>query len=315
MVDGMALFVGLLVWAASFSFWIALVPEPAVKVTQDQLRLRGEMLLITEESELRAPFTQRVLVPLAQNLLRRVGSWVPPRNIQRLHHDLAVAGNPGGLTVMEFMGLRLLSGVVAGGIGFLGFLAGSRSTRGLVFMVVLGILGFYLPNFWLKRRMSARQNEILRALPDALDMLTIAVDAGLGFDSALLMIGEKWDHALAQEFNRVVAETRLGKRRRDALRDLADRVDVPDLTNFVAVLVQADQLGMDISRVLHTQAEQLRVRRRQRAEEKAHQAPIKMLFPLVFLIFPAMFIVILGPSAPLFIELFADLARQPTRLF
>jgi len=313
-MDGMALFIGLLVWAASFSLWIALGPEPTVKVTQDQLRPGGEMLLTAEESELRAPFTQRVLAPLAQNLLRRVGGWVPSRNIQRLQHDLAVAGNPGGLTAMEFMGLRLLSGVMGGGIGFLG-LAGSRSTTGLVFVAVLGILGFYLPNFWLKRRMSARQSEIVRALPDALDMLTIAVDAGLGFDAALLMIGEKWDHALAQEFNRVVAETQLGKRRRDALRDLADRVDVPDLTNFVAVLVQADQLGMDISRVLHTQAEQLRVRRRQRAEEKAHQAPIKMLFPLVFLIFPAMFIVILGPSAPLFIELFIDLTRQPTRLF
>ncbi len=301
-----AALVGALAAAGFLCIWIALRPVPATKVIEDRMGAKHQVPRRVEELELQAPFSQRVLAPLFQRVIRAAARLAPHRNVERLRHDLTVAGNPYGLTVTDFLGIRFLAGVLGAGLGLL-LMAVSGSTRAALFPVLLGFMGFYLPNFWLKMRMSARQNEIVRALPDALDMLTIAVDAGLGFDAALLKIGEKWDHALAQEFNRVVTEIRLGKTRREALRDMADRLDVPDLSNFVAVLIQAEQLGLGIAKVLHTQSEQLRIRRRQRAEEQARKAPIKMLFPLVFLIFPAMFAVILGPAVPLFLELFQSM--------
>lgn len=300
-----AFLVGVLVWAAFLSMWMAIRPVSSTGVIKDRLGLGGEQVPLTvDELELQGPFTQRVLMPMMQRLIRMAGRLAPQRNVERLRHDLTVAGNPYGLTVTDFLGIRFIAGLFGAGVGLLGLLLGSGSTKALMLPAVMGVLGFYLPNLWLKMRMSARRNEILRALPDALDMLTIAVDAGLGFDASLLKIGERWDHALAREFGRVVGEVRLGKTRAEALRDMADRVDVPDLSNFVAVLIQAEQLGLTIAKILHTQSAQLRIRRRQRAEEQARKAPIKMLFPLVFLIFPAMFAVILGPAVPLFMELF-----------
>jgi tight adherence protein C len=129
-----------------------------------------------------------------------------------------------------------------------------------------------------------------------MDLLTISVEAGLGFDAALNKVAQKWDNALSQEFNRALAEIRMGKARRDALRDLCGRTDVPDMNSVMAAVIQSDQLGVSIAKVLRVQSEQMRVLRRQRAEAEAHQAPVKMTFPLIFLIFPAMLIVILGPA-------------------
>ncbi|MFQ6001963.1 MAG: type II secretion system F family protein, partial [Anaerolineae bacterium] len=140
--------------------------------------------------------------------------------------------------------------------------------------------------------------EILKALPDALDLLTITVEAGLGFDGAMNKVTEKWDNELSWAFARFIAETRMGKGRRAALRDMADRAEVPELTSFIAAVIQADQLGVSIARVLRIQSEQMRIRRRQRAEELAQQAPIKMMIPLTFLIFPAILVVLLGPALP-----------------
>jgi tight adherence protein C len=162
--------------------------------------------------------------------------------------------------------------------------------------------GFMMPNIWLSTKISARKGAITRALPDALDLLTISVEAGLGFDLALAKVVEKWNNALTMEFARVLTEMRVGKPRRESLRDMVARTEVGDVTAFVAAIIQADQLGVSISRVLQIQSEQMRIRRRQRAEEKAHQAPVKMTFPMVFLIFPALLIVILGPAIPRIME-------------
>jgi tight adherence protein C len=134
-------------------------------------------------------------------------------------------------------------------------------------------------------------------LPDALDLLTISVEAGLGFDAAVAKVVEKWNNELSRAFGRANQEIRVGKLRRQALRDMAERAEVPDLSTFIAAIIQADQLGVSISKVLHIQSEQMRVKRRQRAEAEAAKAPIKMLFPLVFLIFPSLFIVLMGPAA------------------
>jgi tight adherence protein C len=160
----------------------------------------------------------------------------------------------------------------------------------------MGLVGFILPGVWLGRRIARRKDEIVKTLPDALDLLTISVEAGLPFDGAMQRVAEKWDNELSRGFGRALNEMRVGKTRRDALRAMASRMGVPDITSFVAALVQADQLGISIAKVLRIQSEQMRIKRRQRAEEKAQQAPIKMLIPMTFLIFPTILIVILGPA-------------------
>jgi tight adherence protein C len=157
-------------------------------------------------------------------------------------------------------------------------------------------MGFFLPDYWLSRRIRQRRKAILLAIPDTLDLLTISVRAGLGFDAALGKVVEKTEGPLADEFKRSLTEIRVGKTRRESLRDIVGRTEVPALTNFIGAIIQAEQLGVSISKVLQVQSEQLRIERRQRAEEAAAKAPIKMLFPLVGCIFPSMFIVILGPA-------------------
>jgi tight adherence protein C len=155
-------------------------------------------------------------------------------------------------------------------------------------------------------KVNRRKNAIQRALPDALDMMTIGVEAGLAFETAMVRVGDQWQNPLTAEMRRAVGEMRVGMSREEALRRMADRCGVEDLTTFVAVLVQSTSLGVSIAQVLHAQADQMRLKRRLRAEELARQAGTKMLFPLVFLIFPAIFVVILGPSIPLFMEFFGD---------
>jgi tight adherence protein C len=164
-------------------------------------------------------------------------------------------------------------------------------------MLPIGAMfGYTIPEFWLGGRVKKRQKAILLMVPDTLDLLTISVRAGLGFDGALGKVVEKLKGPLTEEFRRALAEIRVGKARRDALRDIVPRTEVPALTNFIGAIIQAEQLGVSISKVLQVQSEQLRIERRQRAEEQAARAPIKMLFPLVGCIFPSLFIVILGPA-------------------
>jgi tight adherence protein C len=172
---------------------------------------------------------------------------------------------------------------------------GSSSTG---FLLAVGglALGFFIPDYWLTWRIRKRQKDILLAIPDSLDLLTISVKAGLGFDAALGKVVEKTTGPLSDEFRRSLAEVRIGKPRRDALREMVARVQVPALASFIGAIIQAEQLGVAIARVLEVQSEQLRIERRQRAEEMAAKAPIKMLFPLIGCIFPSMFIVILGPA-------------------
>ena len=195
------------------------------------------------------------------------------------------------------MGIRGLAGFVLGALTFvLTMLANTAFTQRLLFTGVMGLLGYFLPVIWLGRRIRSRQAEIVKTLPDALDLLTISVEAGLPFDGAMQRVAEKWDNEISKAFRRLLTEMRMGKSRREALRDMADRMDVPDVTSFVAALIQADQLGISIAKILRIQSEQMRIKRRQRAEEKAQQAPIKMLIPMTFLIFPTILIVILGPA-------------------
>jgi tight adherence protein C len=257
---------------------------------------RAEVVSL-EELELSQPFSQRILVPMIDAGAQFVTRFTPQQTLEQTRHRLELAGNPNNWSAAEFWGLRVVATVVLGGLIFLLMsLSGQPFGKRLLLGAAAAAIGFLYPQIWLNSKIRSRQAAIIKALPDALDLLTICVEAGLGFDAAMQRVSEKWDDPLSQEFGRVIREIGLGRARRDGLRDMADRMEVPDVTSFVAAIIQTEQLGVSIAKVLRIQSDQMRVKRRQRAEEKAHQAPIKMLFPLVFLIFPTIYIVLLGPA-------------------
>ncbi len=253
-----------------------------------------------EEVELSLPFRDRVIYPFMRRLGAFAARFTPQASVENTQHLLDLAGNPGNIGPTEYWAIRLVVTAVMGGGIFLVFvLAPTRQPFAKILLFTAGAvaLGYFLPALWLRSRIARRQNEIFKALPDALDLLTICVEAGLGFDAAMSKVNEKWDNDLALAFGRVIQEIRLGKLRREALREMAYRMELAEMTTFVAAIIQAEQLGVSIAKVLRVQADQMRIKRRQRAEELAHQAPIKMLFPMAFLIFPTIYIVLLGPAS------------------
>lgn len=264
----------------------------------DRLSQFTETAMSLEDMELQRPFHERVLLPIAQSILAVLGKLSPQRGAEEAKKKLQQAGNPGGLTPIMFSGIRLALAAFLGLlVGFI-TLTSMETMTALFYTAIMVMLGYLLPSFWLGMQIGKRKKSILKALPDALDLLTISVEAGLGFDVALQRVTEKWDDELSREFKRVLADIRLGRSRREALRDLGDRNEVEDLQTFVSAIIQADQLGVSMSKILRLQSDQMRLRRRQRAEAEAQKAPVKMLFPMVFLIFPALFVVILGPAIP-----------------
>src|SRR5688572_6887420 len=255
-----------------------------------------------EELELQQPFIERTLRPLAARLSGFVARVTSQSFSERTEKRLALAGYPGNLRIGDWLGIKAIGALVNAGIFFLLFgLLGRNIFAGIALAAVGLGMGYTLPEFWLGGRVKKRQKAILLQIPDALDLLTISVRAGLGFDGALGKVVEKLKGPLTDEFRRALAEIRVGKTRREALRDIVPRTEVGALTNFIGAIIQAEQLGVSISKVLQVQSEQLRIERRQRAEEQAAKAPIKMLFPLVGCIFPSLFIVILGPALILII--------------
>ncbi len=250
-----------------------------------------------EEIELSLSFRDRVVLPLMRQVASITTKFTPQKQLEEARHQLELAGmsmDPG-----TFFAMRIVITIVFGLGAFFVFFVGSHNTTpgtALLYTVGAIALGYFLPVMWIKSKIKRRQEAIWRALPDALDLLVICVEAGLGFDMAMGKVYEKWVNDLAIAFGRVLREIQLGKLRRDALRDMANRMDVPDVTAFVAAIIQADQLGVSMSKILRVQSDQMRVKRRQRAQEKAHQAPVKMMLPMVFLIFPSLWIVLLGPS-------------------
>ena len=273
-------------------------PDPQ-ETLQQRLAEYGarETPVSLEEVELSLPFSQRVIVPFLNSTAQFVARFTPQRSLEAARHNLELAGNPYNLTASQFWAARAGAAIVLGFlIGLVMVVTKAEWSRLVLYPLLAAALGFFLPVLWLSSQISRRKNSIIKSLPDALDLLTVCVEAGLGFDGAMQKVTEKWKDDLALAFARVLQEIRLGKSRREALRDMADRTEVNDVTSFVAAIIQADQLGVSIAKVLRIQSDQMRVRRRQRAEEKAHQAPIKMLFPMVFLIFPSIYILLLGPA-------------------
>lgn len=265
----------------------------------------GERPPTLEEIELSLPFTERVIRPRMRKIADFITQLTPAQTLAGTRRKLLLAGMAHKISPAEFLAVRYVLMAVFGA-GVIAFVATSTMAtyRKIIVIPIVTALGFYLPVLWLISRIRQRSNEIRRALPDALDLLTICVEAGLGFDAAMVKVCEKWDNELSHAFARVLQEIQLGKLRREALRDMADTMDVSEVSNFVAAVCQAEQLGVSISKVLRIQSDQMRVRRRQRAEEEARKAPVKIMVPAVFLIFPALFIVILGPAALTMMDMF-----------
>jgi tight adherence protein C len=268
-------------------------PQDAVQQRLEQLVVQPKTL---EEFELQQPFFDRVMRPLVKRLAKLGRRGDQGGIIARTDAKLEKAGYPGGLRGADWMGVKILSTIVlAIALFFIGLLMGGPA-MGFIFAIVGAAFGFVLPEFWLGRKGRARSFAMVLQLPDALDLLTISVEAGLGFDAALAKVVEKMEGPLVSEFRQALAEIRMGRSRRDALRDVIARADAQPVTNFIGAIVQAEQLGVPIAKVLQIQSQQLRIERRQRAEEAAAKAPVKMLFPMVGCIFPTIFIVILGPA-------------------
>lgn len=252
---------------------------------------------ISEAEPLAAPFAERVLKPALGRFGHLLGSLTPGDYTRRLSARVVAAGRPGRLDVERVLLLKLVSAVLALGAGIAIAGAAGARVRVSVFVIAAAVLLFsYLPDLYLKVVADTRMNRIRHELPDMLDMLTIAVEAGLGFDQAVSRYVQHSSGPLAREFGIALMETQAGKSRRDALHDMADRVDVAELRTFVLAIVQADVFGVSVSDVLRTQSHEMRVKRRQHAEELAQKAPAKMAFPLILCILPATLIVVITPA-------------------
>jgi tight adherence protein C len=257
------------------------------------------------QQSLSRPLLEKVLFPLLQWLGRWVGRYAPGHVIGDIDRRLRQAGNPMGLSVNDFLLAKaaLFVGLpVAYGVWIF---VGGRGQVSLVQLVALAglfLVGYRGPDYWLDRKVASRKQEINQSLPDALDLIVICSEAGLALEGAMTRVTERLQGPLADELRRTLGEISLGKRRRDALRDLADRTEAVDLVGFIAAVVQADQTGISVGNVLRIQADDLRLRRRQRAEKEGRQAPMKMLFPNILFIFPATLIVLIGPAVLTVVE-------------
>lgn len=268
------------------------------QILQDRMQSQTRSITNTVETDAHLPFNERIFLPFLRRLSGIAMKLTPGGALQALDEKLITAGRPYGLGAIEFMGFRVLSFV---GCIALAFLATRSLSLSILLKVVLfgliSFVGLVLPASFLQSRTSTRQTMIRRTLPDTLDLLTVSVEAGLGLDGAMQKVIEKLDNPLAQEMQHALQEMRIGKRRADALKDMAGRAKVHELSTFVAAVCQAEQLGVSISKVLRVQGDTLRTQRSHRAREIAAKLPVKMLFPLIFFIFPALFVVVLAPGA------------------
>ncbi len=270
-------------------------PASAMETRINDFRSRSAFTE-TGEVDLEAGFVDRILRPTVEGLAHAVSSLLPASLLADIQKQLTTAGNPMRLnTYVVFWAVCM---VLFGMLGAMVFFAlpNNLFMQKLLIGSSFVLVGWMFPRSWLKAKVKVKQKAVLRALPDALDLITTCVEAGLGLDAALARVAEKSAGPLSDELADMLRDIAMGKLRREALTELGERVNVEELTNFINSVIQAEQLGVSIGQVLRVQSEQLRIRRRQRAERMAHEAPIKMLFPLVLFIFPAFLLVILGPA-------------------
>jgi tight adherence protein C len=281
---------------AALVFVVGSVTAERAEVRESLRRLEGYQIQDVRDQEMLAPITERVVAPLLEGLTGVARRFTPAGFGEGVAQKLVMAGNPPNLNVDKVLVLKLL-GIVSVILWIPIVLA--LHIQGMLAIVAILLLwgcAFMYPDVLINRKIEDRQKEISRKLPDILDLLVISVEAGLGFEQALDRTTIAVPGALSDEFRRMLHEIRIGSSRADALRAMAERTDVPELRAFIMAMLQADTFGVSVSRLLRSQAEEMRTRRRLRAQEQAQKAPVKMLFPLVFCIFPSIFVVILGPA-------------------
>lgn len=256
--------------------------------------------------DLNQPITQRIFKPLIDEFSRGILNITPKEIVNNYEKKIIMAGNPYGFTVKEWLNIQVIIVIVFPVLTLLIGLVKGLDTRQIFFLILTEmILGFVFPNLFLTSRIQQRRKNILKSLPDVIDLLTVSVEAGLGFDGALAKVVDKMPGELANEFARVLQEMKMGKPKKDALKEMSNRVGLPDLTTFISAIIQAEQLGVSIGNVLRIQSQQMRLKRRQSAQEKAMKAPIKLLLPMIFFIFPTIFTVLVGPVVIKLIKVFA----------
>ena len=268
----------------------------ALNVQQRLAAYGGEKPLTVEESELQRPFSERVLRPAIERLGSMLSRSTPQKARQDLLNKLELAGRPGNLTPEDFVAVRLVAAAILGALGFLLGLLLANPVYLVIALVAGVILGYYVPVLWLRQKVDARRAEIQKGLPDALDLLVICVDAGLGFDAALARVTDKYHNALSDLLSKALREVSLGRPRLEALDEMGRNSGVEDLHNFMQAVIQSEQFGTGIGKILRIQADEMRRKRRQRAQERGAQATLKMMLPMVGCIFPTLWIVLLGPA-------------------
>jgi tight adherence protein C len=267
------------------------------EVRESLRRLDGYQIPDLRDQEMLAPISERVLTPMVDGLSAIAGRLSPHGYREVIARKLVLGGHPGELTVDQVLVLKLL-GMVSG-ILWLPLVFVVLQLSGGLALIVVALLwfgSFILPDVYISRAIDQRKHDISVQLPDILDLLVISVEAGLGFEQALERTTNAVPGPLSDEFRRMLRETRIGSTRAEALRAMDERCDVPELRTFILAMLQADTFGVSVSRLLRSQADEMRIRRRLRAQTQAQKAPVKMLFPLVFCIFPSIFVVILGPA-------------------
>ena len=289
----LGLLMGLAVVLVFVSMYVGQQLDP-VQARLQQIAARPRTL---EELELQRPLSERTLKPIIQKLSRLVGRFYPANTVRGLSLSLKRAGMESTSTEF-FLGVKAF-GALVGAIGGAAIVnAVTLDANQTLIAIPVGLfIGFKAPDLYLGNKAGQRATQVLDGLPDALDLLTISVEAGLGFDAAIVKMTEKMRGALADEFRRAAGEQRVGKTRQEALRGIIERIEQKELHNFISAIIQADQLGVSMSKVLRIQSEQLRIERRQRAEERAAKAPVMIMLPTIGCIFPSLFVVILGPAA------------------
>jgi tight adherence protein C len=287
--------------------WVGMGVTRAREDMANRLELYGRQSVGTvREDTLAKPLAQRTVGPIVIGLGNFLKRFTPVGYLEKKQRKLMLAGYPGNLDAPAFVVIKLLTTAAGLIAGFFLIDFGNDALMRIVLFSLPIVLGFFAPDAWLERKVDERRQAMLRALPDVLDLLVISVEAGLGFDAALARVVATVPGPLSEEFFRMLQETRVGVSRRDAMRHLMERTDLDELRSFLLAMIQAEAFGVTIARVLRVQADEMRVKRRQRAQEKAFAAPVKLVFPLVFCIFPSLFIVLLGPAALQIADAFAS---------
>jgi tight adherence protein C len=287
--------VAVFVAAVALFAWIGNGVVKAQRATLDRLGVYGKDAL--REETLAKPLAERAIAPLVIGLGKILNRLTPIGYLNAIQRKLMLAGQPGNLDAPSFIVIKVLTTIVGLVVAFFAQRVAGSFMQRLLLLGLPILLGFFGPDAWLTRKVDDRRGTMQKALPDVLDLLVISVEAGLGFDSALARVVSTVPGPLSEEFFRMLQETRVGVSRRDAMRHLMERTDLDELRSFLLAMMQAEAFGVAIARVLRVQADEMRVKRRQRAQEKAFAAPVKIVFPLVFCIFPSLFIVLLGPAA------------------